>query len=1113
MASMRRILLTLCIASALFSTIAFAQGTRVLREPTVHGDRIAFEYGKDIWIVSLDGGDARRLTTSEGMESGPAFSPDGAYIAFNGQYDGLADIYVVSAGGGEPTRLTYHPLAEYVRGWTPDGEHILFGSGRASPPRGVQRLWKVPIDGGMPERLPIYTAYDGAYSPDGTRLAYVPASPAFTAWRHYRGGRTTSIQLLRLDDLSVLEVPRDNSNDFYPMWVGDTIYFLSDRAGTMNLFSFNRGTIRQHTHHAEFDIKSAGSDGKTIVYEQAGYLHRFDARAGRSTQLAIEVAGDFPWARPHIKKVGDSIRSAGLSPSGARAVMEARGEIFTVPAKKGDSRNITKSPAVHDRYPAWSPDGRSIAWFSDKGGEYRLMIADQSGLKPPRAIAFDEPSFYYSPRWSPDSKKILFTDKHLNIWYVDVASGMPTKIDTDLYSHPERSLKPVWSPDSKWVAYSRRLDNQLRAIFVYSLADGVSRQVTDGLSDAISPAFDAGGKYLYFLASTDFALNIGWLDMTSYDRPVSRGLYLAVLNKEDPSPLLPESDEEVIEGESEEGEEDADAESEETDEVEGDAEEEEESAENGEDEAEDEEAEKKKDKKKTPEVLIDFEGLDQRILAIDVPVRNYLNVKAGPKNVLFYTERVDNDSGRRLHRYDLKKREGREFLKGVNGYEVSADGKKLLYRSGSTWGIVETKAKPKSGDGKLNTGALQAKVDPRAEWRQMYLEAWRIMRDFFYDETLHGVDWQAAYDKYAPYLDHVRHRYDLRYVLQLMLGEVVAGHTRTGGGDVPSLDFVPVGLLGADYAVENGRFRIARILTGENWNPGLRAPLSAPGIDVSEGDYILAVNGTPIDATNIYSYFEGTADKQTVIRVSAAPDGEDARDVTVVPLSSERGLRMRAWIEDNRRKVDELSDGKLAYVYLPNTGTNGYDNFNRYYYGQQHKQGAIIDERFNGGGSIADYIIEAMDRPLMSNWATRDGRPFRSPNAAIFGPKVMIINEFAGSGGDYLPYAFRERGIGPLIGKRTWGGLIGVFDFPILMDGGSTTAPRMAIFSIDPEEGWIVENVGVPPDIEVDILPKDVAAGRDPQLERAVEECLRLLEQNPVEIAPRPSPIDRMWGR
>ncbi len=1078
-----------CVATA----EAVAEPTRLLMQPDIYGDSVAFRHGGDLWVASAQGGLARRLTTSEGVETTPRFSPDGTRIAFTGQYDSNEDVYVVPTAGGEPVRVTFHPQDDILRDWTPDGARLLFASGRENPPSFVHRLWTIPVGGGMPEALPLYAAADGAYAPNAKRLAFVPTTPAFqpwpgtgsyVGWRHYRGGRASRIRIMDLAELSVSDVPRTDSNDHYPMWIGETLYFLSDREGAMNLFASDARGVRRVTNHADFDIQSAGTDGVTIVYEQAGYLHHFDPATGQSRRIDIEVRGDFPWMRPHFEKVSEGIRSARLSPTGARAVIEARGEIFTVPAEKGDARNLSDSPAVHDRTPAWSPDGGKIAWFSDASGEYTLMISDQSGLNGTKSLPVMENTFFYGPTWSPDSKSILFADNHLDLWCMEVEEGKPEKVDHELYGPPPADFRAVWSPDSKWIAYARRLPNKMSAIFMYSVKDRKRYQVTDGLSDAISPEFDASGKYLYFLASTNYALNVGWLDMSSYDREITRGLYLAVLSKDEPSPFLPESDEEKSK---------TDAKDEKPDEKKDD--------------------EKKDEKKKPVEVKFDPEAIDQRILAVDVPVESYVAVAGGPENVVFYAKRDDRTLS--LQKYDLKKRKGDAFIGGIDGFDVSADRKKLLYRAGNRLGIVETsKDSAKVGDGSLNLDGLELRIDPAAEWAQMNREAWRIMRDFFYDPTHHGADWPAAYDKYSAWLPSVRHRSELTYLNAMMLSEVVAGHTRTGGGDIPKTNTIQVGLLGADFSFEDGRFRVARILHGENWNPDLRAPLSAPGVDVAEGDYLIAVNGREIVGGNLFEQFEGTANKQTVLRVSASANGRNARDVTVVPVSSDTGLRTRQWMEDNRRKVDEMSGGRLAYLYLPNTAQAGYTNFNRYYYAQQDKLGAVIDERFNGGGKVADYIVEFVDRPLMSMWASRDGLPFTSPNAAIFGPKVMIINEWAGSGGDYMPWAFKKRGVGPLIGRRTWGGLIGVSTFPQLIDGGFTTAPSFAIYSPDPDDPrWIVENEGVAPDIEVDIDPADVAADRDPQLERAVQECLRLLEANPVRLAPRPAPVDRVNGR
>jgi tricorn protease len=1067
---------------------AAAEEARLLRQPTVNANEIAFVYANDIWIVPKSGGDARRLTTHNGTETDPVFSPDGKYIAFSGQYDGNTDVYIVPTQGGEPKRLTYHPYGDIVRGWTPDGKSVLFASGRDSVPIPFNRLWTISIDGGMPEPLPLPMADKGVYSPDGNRMAYVRLPDATNTWRHYRGGQTTAVWLIDLRDFELEKIPRENSNDTDPMWMDDIVYFLSDRNHTMNLFAYNVSDkeVEQLTFHEDFDIKRARAGGGVVVYEQAGYLHVFDPASGQSTQLHVEIRGDLPGLRPHFSKVSNLIKSADISPSGARAVIEARGDIFTLPAKKGDARNLTKSPGSNDRYPTWSPDGAKIAYFSDESGEYELKIIDQKGQKQERSIVLETPSFYYRPQWSPDSKKIAFADKRLNLWFIDVDSEKVIKIDKDTYDHPYRSLDHTWSPDSKWIAYSKRLDNHMHALFLYSLEKEKSYQLTDGLSDAISPSFDAGGKYLYFLASTNFALNTGWLDMSSYERPFTRGVYLVVLSAEDVSPLLPESDEEEAEKEKKESKTNKQG-----------------NEEGGEKE------DKDKDKKKDVVVRIDFEGIDQRILTTDIPLRNFSQLKSASEGVFFYAERIPNQEGMSLHKYELEERKSTPFMTGISGYTISADGKKLLYTAQRTFGIVDTAKKPKVGDGKIKIEDLEMRVDPIAEWNQIYREGWRINRDYFYDAKMHGADWEAMYTKYKHLLKHVAHRSDLSYILQNLIGELTVGHSWAAGGAVPRIDRVPVGLLGADYVIENGYYKIAKIYTGENWNPGLEAPLTAPGLKVSEGDYILEVNGIELKApTNLYKLFEGTTGKQTAIRINDKPAMEGSRLITAVPIGAEWQLRTRNWIEDNRRKVDKMSGGRLAYVYLPNTSRAGYVNFNRYYFAQQDKQGAVIDERFNGGGSAADYFVDLMSRPLMNYFATRDGKAFTTPAAQIFGPKVMIINEWAGSGGDALPFYFRFRKIGPLIGKTTWGGLVGHHGGVDLIDGGFISSPNLAFYNIEGE--WDVENEGVAPDIDVEMTPASVIQGKDPQLERAVEEALKLLEENPFKHMPRPAPIDRV---
>ena len=1088
------------LISCFISAAAAAQGTRLLRHPTVSRELVAFEYAGDLWVVSRSGGQARRLTATPGVETDPRFSPDGSQIAFSATVAGNTDVYVVPTAGGDPRRLTYHPGLDRVRGWTPDGRRVVFASARISAPQqSYFRLWTIGLDGGLPEPLPMPRAFTGAYSPDGRRIAYEEISTAFipewyeaSEWRHYRGGRTHPIQIMSVADYAVEKLPWTNSNDTDPMWVGNTVYFLSDRNHTVNLFAYRADTRQpvQLTHHDDFDIMNASAGPDAIVYEQAGYINLVDTKTGQAHRLSIDVIGDLPWARPQFKKVAGMIRSASLSPSGLRAAFEARGEIFTVPAEKGDYRNLTQTSGAHDRSPVWSPDGSQLAWLSDLSGEYQLVLGEPTGVSTPKSIPLPSNAFFSEPSWSPDGTQILLQDNHLNLWIVDVASGRTTKIDTDLYTDPSREFDAAWSPDSRWIVYSKNLASHLRAIFVYSLVDGNNHQITDGLADSTSPAFDSGGKYLYFLASTDYGPRTGWLEMSSLDRPVRRAIYLVVLAASEPSPLLPETGDEPRPAPRDESRDEAPA-------------------------------RPRPDTSKTNSVRIDFDGIAQRILALNVPAGDYSNLNAGAMGTVFYTEPLTPGASApgplRLQRYQLKERTVAPFLEGIRSYTLSADKKKLLYQAsggggstGSRWGIVPTDRPAKAGDGAINVAQLEVLVDPRAEWAQIFRETWRIQREFFYDAQMHGADWQAIYEKYRPLLAYVGHRADLGYLIAMVGGELTVGHSYLlGNGDLPSEDPVTVGLLGADFVVENGRYRISRIYSGENWNPDLRAPLSAPGIQVSEGDYLLEVNGRPlVPPANVYSLFEGTAGRQTLIRVNKSPSLEGSRLVTVVPVVSEETLRTRAWIESNRRLVDKLSGGRLAYVWLPNTGGPGYTSFTRYYYAQQDKEGAIIDERYNHGGMVADYIVNELDRKLMGYFAMRDGQPSTSPIAGIYGPKVMIINESAGSGGDALPYYFRQRKIGPMVGTRTWGGLVGTLGIPATIDGGGITAPTLAFYNLKGE--WDVENIGVAPDIEVEYTPSEVIKGHDPQLERAVQEAMKLLEKNPVRRVRRPQPIDRV---
>ncbi|PYV09184.1 MAG: protease [Acidobacteria bacterium] len=1090
----RRIMGVLLYVLAGFTT-GFAQDEPPLlaQQPALSATQIVFVFAGDLWSVPRQGGGARRLTTGVGVEADPTFSPDGKWIAFTGQYDGNTDVFVMPAEGGVPKRLTWHPDPDVALGWTPDGKKVLFASSRNSYSR-FRQLYLASLEGGFEEKLPLPMGWEASLSPDGSQIAYVPLSRAFFAWKRYRGGLATPIWIASLSNSHIEKVPRESSNDYCPMWVGDKVYFLSDRNGAVTLFAYDPKTkkVAQAVRNTGMDFKSASAGPGAIVVEQFGQIQLYDLKAGKLTPVKITLAGDIAELRSKLVNVGRRLTNAHISPTGARALFEARGEIITVPAEKGDARNLTESTAVMERDPAWSPDGKWIAYFSDESGEYELHIRDAMGKGEPRKIRLeDKPTFYLMPRWSPDSKKIAYLDVHLNTWYVDVEQKKPVKVDKDRYlGYGERA--PVWSPDSKWLAYAKRLKNYLGTIFLYSLADGKVTQLTDGMSDARHPMFDRDGKYLYFTASTDSGPSLE-PDVRSFTRPVTRSIYLAVLSKSEPSPFAPESDEEKVADEKKPAEEKKPGEA-------------------------------KPPEAKVPEVKIDLEKIGQRILAMPMPARRYVGLQVAKAGNLLALEAPAPSPGATpgltVHRYDLKQRKADVVTTGVRFFEVSSNGEKTLTAQADRWTIQPLRPMapasggapsgppgppsppPASGSptggapggGPLRTDAIEVRSNPRVEWRQM----------FFYDPNLHGLDLSATIKKYERYLDSVMSRRDLTYLFADMMGEITVGHLGVFGGDLPETKFVPTGLLGCDYRIENGRYRFARIYDGENWNPDLKAPLTQPGVNVEVGEYLLAVNGRELRAAdNVYGFFEATTGKNVVLKVGPNPDGPGSREVTVVPVASEARLRNLAWIEENRRKVDKMTNGRVAYVYMPDTAFGGHTNFTRYFYAQVGKEAAIIDERFNGGGALATDVIEQLKRPLLSLVATRDGEDEAQPQGAIFGPKVMIINEFAGSGGDAMPTYFRRAGVGKLVGKRTWGGLVGRAGAPPLMDGGIVTAPSSGVWG--PEGQWDAENVGVPPDVEVEHDPELVRQGKDPQLERAVQLVMAELEKNPVPKPKRPA--------
>ncbi len=1092
-------------------TVAAAPGSiHLVQKPTMNKTEIVFSYSGDLWRVSREGGIASRLTSGPGFESDAAFSPDGKTLAFTGEYDGNVDVFTVPASGGIPKRVTYHPDADRVVGWTPDGARVLFRSNRLSQSRYTQ-LYTVPADGGLPETLPLPMGCMGAYSPDGKRMLYSPIdggqfAPGFTnfvAWKRYRGGSASYLWMINLADLTTVKVPRTDSNDIYPMWIGDKTYFLSDRNGPMTLFSYDPQSkkVTELIRNTGKDIMSASAGPGGIIYEQFGQVHIYDIAGGKDHAVNIEIAADLNEVRPHFQNVSRELRNSAISPTGVRAVFEAHGEVLTVPAEKGDVRDLTNTPGVMERSPAWSPDGKSIAYFSDESGEYALHIKPQNGAGETKKIPLaGKSAFYFDPKWSPDSKAIAFTDNMDNLWMVEAAGGKVTKVDTDHIYDLNRVFN--WSGDAKWIAFERFLPNRLRAIWIYSVETGKSVQITDGLSDARRPVFDHDGQYLYFTASTNYAPTTSGLDMSSDEHEVTSNVYLAVLPNNIPSPLAPESDEEGAPRPAADG------------------------GRGGRGNAG---AGVSVPETPPKPVRIDFDKLQQRIVALPLPTRAYLGLEAGRAGIVFLLEPGAAGGGGRggpgggggatLTRFDLKTRKSEKLADGVASFDLSANGDKMLLRLGGAGGagrgaaagpapvptyvIVPSATPVKPGEGALKLAGIEVNVDPIAEWKQMYHEVWRIERSYFYDPNLHGVNTADSEKEYEKYLDSLSSRSDLNYIFKDMLSEMTSGHLRGGGGNIPLARTVPGGLLGADYEVVNGRYRFKKIYVGESWNPQLQSPLTQPGLNVNEGEYLLAVSGRELTGNDDVSrLLENTAGKPVLLKIGGDPSGANSREITVVPIASELQLRHAEWIAANRRKVDQLSGGKLAYVYLPDTGQGGLTNFNRYYYAQSDKQGAVIDERFNSGGQVADYIIEAMRRQLMGFWSPRYGAIYRTPAASIQGPKVMIINEMAGSGGDMMPWMFRYTKLGPLVGKRTWGGLIGVSQYPALMDGGNVTSPNFGFFS--PEGAWDVENHGVAPDVEIEMDPKLVGEGHDPQLERAVAMTLQLLEKNPPATPKRP---------
>ncbi|WP_199117163.1 S41 family peptidase [Pedobacter sp. ASV28] len=1059
------------------TTASFAQNveTLLLRSPTVSDKNIAFVYGGDIWIANRDGSNSRRLTVNPAVEQSPIFSPDGKQIAFTGNYDGNTDVYVIPVEGGEPKRVTYHPSADLVKGWLNNNE-VYFTSTRDFNYALSPRLHRIKIDGTSEQPLPMPEATQGSPSADKRYWAYIkntdPSDRLNVAFKRYRGGGMPQIWIFDTQTKNIETIPGDGANNVKPQWVGNKVYYLNDKDLTLNLYSYDVKSkkVEKLTNFKDFDIKSLTSDKNTLTFEQGGRIHLFDIANNKITTLKILVQADAPYKRSRYIDLASDIRSFDISPKGVRLLFESRGEIFSVPKEKGDARNLSNSPGSYEKYPSWSPDGKYISYLSDKNGKYQLVLLNQATKAEPEYIDLGDSHFYFQPTWSPDSKKLFYSDSHLNLFYIDINTKKPVLVKQDkLGSHTARTynqLLPSWSPDSKWISYVATLPNSVSAVFLYNLDKQTHTQVTDGMSNAVYPTFSKDGKYLFFMASTDVGLTNSGLHMSAYQRPVNYNVYALILSKKTPSLYKTESDEEKV------TEEPIPAKKEEP---------------------------KKDDKKATKDskaaaepakpvetkkpIEIDLDDLSNRIISLPIPAGGLSGIDGGVEGHLLFIRNGE------LNTLNLSKMEITSLVQGVYGVGVSADGKNMTYASRGSYFVVPAAQKPATPEtGKIKLEGIKLLVDPTAEWKQMFNEVWQMEKEYFYAENMHGADWPAVKTKYEKFLPYVNHRSDLAYLLNEMMGEMVVGHNYIYPGDEPSATSVTVGMLGADYQIENGFYKIEKIFNRLDWNPSFKAPLAEPGLNIKEGDYIVAINGIPVNAeTSIYSLFDFKAGKQVAIKVNTKPSLQGAREVVVVPItpSAEMELRRMEWVEKNRKRVNELSNGQIAYVYMPNTGPDGYTYFNRYYFSQMDKKALLIDERNNGGGWVADYVIDLLSRELMSYWAIRDGKSFTTPGNGIYGPKAMVINENAGSGGDMMPYMFREKGLGKLVGRTTMGILVGISGYPSLLDGGRITSPNFGIY--DTKGKWIIENEGVAPDIFVEQTPKDLLEGKDPQLDRTIK--------------------------
>jgi len=1062
------------------SSMLFAQiNARLFQYPDVSDSEITFSYAGDIWVAPITGGTAHKLSSPKGQEILPKFSPDGKKIAFSGNYNGNIDIYVISHKGGIPHRVTYHPSTDRMLDWMPDGKNILFASARESGRQRFDRLFTIPATSGLAKKLPVPYGEFASVSADGKMLAYTPRTRLFRTWKRYRGGMATDIWLFNLKTFDSKNITDEAANDEMPMFRGDNIYFLSDRgtAERFNIWVYNIKSEKfsQLTFFKKFDVHFPSIGPKDIIFEAGGNLYLLNLENQKYSKVKINIISDQIALIPEKKNVSKYITHVTPSPDGNRVVIEARGELFSVPKEKGVVYNLTNSSGSAERYPAWSPDGKRVAYWSDASGEYQLTLKDMSKIDShPKTLTNTKSKFKYNIFWSPNSDKLVYIDNAMRIRLFDINSKEITDIDKALYKYEGglESFTVSWSKDGRFVTYSRGLDNQHDAIFIYDTENEKTHQVTSGYYSDSHPVFDPDGKYIYYLTNRHFSPIYSSVNNNFIYANTTR-IAAVPLTTEIKSPLAPKNDE-------------VKAETKKSD-----------SPKKDNDKAEKEEA-----------VKIDFNRFESRAILLPPDAGNYSNLNAVSGKVLYIKYPNTGSTGKSspIKYFDLKDRKEKTVVKNASGFDVTADGKNLLVVKGRSFYIIGI------GAGKKLEKAVPVKnlvmtINPKEEWTEIFTDAWRMERDFFYDPNMHGVDWNEVRSRYGNLVKFAASRWDLNFLLGEMIGELSSSHTYKGGGDTEKSEHRNVGLLGVNWSEESGHYKIAKIIKGAEWDVSERSPLSEPGIKIKQGDYILAVNGEPLDINKEpYAAFETLGGKTVELTVNNKPDFEGAWKVIVKTKSNENRLRNLAWIEQKRKHVEEATDGKVGYIYVRSTGIDGQDDLVRQYLAQIDKEGLIIDERFNSGGQIPDRFIELLNKKALAYWAVRDGKTWTWPPQSQLGHKVMLINGWSGSGGDAFPDFFRNMKLGKLIGERTWGGLIGISGVPSLIDGGMITVPTFRMYN--PDGTWFKEGHGVDPDILVVDNPTQMAKGVDPQLEEAIDVVTNEIKMNPP-VTPKHPPYEK----